>query len=285
MNINLVPVINSKVRYLQASKAKVILKILIVLMIISGGLLRYEAKKANDWQTVRDFTDSTFGNILGTIHKMVDNFALYWQALRQDAEKIEQLYKDSSELQFWQAQFNTAQKELNELKAQLKMPMAADWQVIHANIINHSKYTLNRNFLINKGQNQGVYVNDPVINKNGLIGRVVQVTDNHARIMLLSDPESRIPVVSSQGIRGIISGNNTNLVNLVLQDNFGELQENEEIYTADSGKIFPRGILVGKVAPKQNIVGNNGQIALNFIPGELSVVTIIHSRALEKERS
>ena len=101
--------------------------------------------------------------------------------------------------------------------------------------------------IVEVGSNNKVKVNDLIINQDGLLGKVINVSNNYSSIMLLQDPNSRVPVLtSSSRERGILAkkGNDMLLIYLTEEHN---IKIGELLYTSGDGKIYPYGILVGRV--------------------------------------
>ena len=101
--------------------------------------------------------------------------------------------------------------------------------------------------LVNVGSEAGVAVGNPVMNENGLVGRVVGVAEGVSRVLLLTDVASRTPVlVDRTNSRAILTGDggpNPRLDYLRGQD---PVKENDPILTSGDGGVLPRGIPIGR---------------------------------------
>lgn len=101
--------------------------------------------------------------------------------------------------------------------------------------------------LINVGSEARVEVGNPVMNENGLVGRVVGVAEGVSRVLLLTDVASRTPVlVDRTNSRAILIGDggpNPRLDYLRGQD---PVKENDPILTSGDGGVLPRGIPIGR---------------------------------------
>ncbi len=103
--------------------------------------------------------------------------------------------------------------------------------------------------LANAGRLQGVEPGGIAVNEGGLVGRVIHLGQRSSRILLLSDYNSRLPVVGEiSGVRAILYGDNS--------EDFGRLGdlpedsefiERERILTSGDGGLFPRGLVAGEV--------------------------------------
>ncbi|MFZ5980009.1 MAG: rod shape-determining protein MreC [Candidatus Zixiibacteriota bacterium] len=103
--------------------------------------------------------------------------------------------------------------------------------------------------IINKGYQDSVFVDQPLINQQGLIGRVVALSADFATVQLLTDPTNRVAArVSESREMGIIKYNMTE--GMVL-DNFpiqGSIREGDLIISSGLGGIYPAGLKVGTVS-------------------------------------
>src|SRR3569832_127887 len=100
--------------------------------------------------------------------------------------------------------------------------------------------------LIDAGADKRIRVGNPVINEQGLVGRVVGVTNNASRVLLLSDVASRTPVlVDRSDARAILGGD---------------------------GGIFPRGLPVGEAA---KALDGSWRVKLYAERGDLDYVRVL----------
>jgi rod shape-determining protein MreC len=87
-----------------------------------------------------------------------------------------------------------------------------------------------------------------VINGDGLVGRTVDAGSSVARVLLLNDLNSRIPVlVGPAGIRGLALGDNSAELQLNFLPEGASVYTGDEVYTSGSDGVLPRGLRVGVV--------------------------------------
>lgn len=103
--------------------------------------------------------------------------------------------------------------------------------------------------LIDAGRDKGIRIGNPVINANGLVGRVVGVTGSASRVLLLTDVASRTPVlVDRTDARAILIGDGGTNPRLEFIRGQGSVKEGDRILTSGDGGVFPRGLPVGVAA-------------------------------------
>ena len=156
--------------------------------------------------------------------------------LTQKLIKLEQYYYSSKMME----------NENKKLKELLNVVTQKEFKFITANIYYYVDNPYTKNIVINAGKKHGVKKNNLAINENGVVGRIVDVGDDYSRILLINDPNSRIPIITEHSSeRAIAIGGLFGKLNLeYLADEHG-LEEGELVFTSGEIENFPSGILVG----------------------------------------
>jgi rod shape-determining protein MreC len=138
---------------------------------------------------------------------------------------------------------------LRQLKALNRVRVPQRKTVATARIVSAASGSVVRSAMISAGGRDGVGVGMPVISAEGLIGRTIEVGGVSARVLLLTDPASRIPVILVRtGQPALLAG--TNRPSLELRDRVGPdipLQRGDRLVTSGDGGVFPPGVPVGVV--------------------------------------
>lgn len=101
--------------------------------------------------------------------------------------------------------------------------------------------------LIDKGRSAGVTADMPVIDEGGLIGRVISVTEDSARVRLIVDPTMSVAVrVERTRETGVVTGRGSGDMILEMFNTDATLNEGDRLVTADGR--FPAGISVAVVS-------------------------------------
>ena len=111
-----------------------------------------------------------------------------------------------------------------------------------------------RSIIVNKGSKDNIKLGMAVLDGELLVGKVIEVNFTTARVLLLSDLNSKIPVtIEPEGYQSILSGTGNN--NGVIQYSREEisLEDGNTVYTSGSGAIFKSGIPIGKIQGKRNV--------------------------------
>lgn len=122
---------------------------------------------------------------------------------------------------------------------------------ISAKVIGNMGSNLSHSLLINAGAEQGVKPHQAVINEYGLIGRTIEVGKNSARILLMTDINSRIPIsIEPSGIKTILAGDRSNMPQLHFVDAKSSPELGAQVVTASDGGVFPAGLPIGRIFSK-----------------------------------
>lgn len=137
------------------------------------------------------------------------------------------------------------------LEELLDFTAPAQWSQSGARIIAHNFGPLGaiNSVIIDKGKFQGVSPNLPVITPGGVMGRTFRTGLNFSSVLLLSDPNSRIPVISSETrVKGILSGQGSRKPLLLQYVHLNSpLKNGEVLITSGLAGIYPKGLPVGTV--------------------------------------
>lgn len=161
----------------------------------------------------------------------------------------ERLRLDNERLQRWEAIARKLEHENAAFRAMLKVRTEAGVSsVLTSRVIGDSGGPFVRTMLLDAGQREGVRKGQPAINGEGLVGRVVEAGERWARILLLTDLNSRVPVVAeSSRYRAILAGDNSNRPRLVFVAAGDPIRDGDRIVTSGHGGMFPPGLPVGIV--------------------------------------
>jgi len=163
-------------------------------------------------------------------------------------DEIDRLKAENEKLKQWEWRAKLAERNVAHLRSLLN---AVDEPALHfatGSVIADARGPFLRSALINLGRDQGVRVGYAVINGDGLVGRTVDAGDSVARILLLSDLNSRIPVVVGHaGVRALASGDNSAELKLEFLPDGAPVKPGDEVFTSGSDGVLPRGLAVGVV--------------------------------------
>ncbi len=164
-------------------------------------------------------------------------------------DEIDRLKDENDELKQWEWRTKLLERKVAHLRSLLNAVEEPGLAFATGRVIADARGPFVRSALINLGRKDGLRIGYAVINGDGLVGRTVDAGGSVARVLLLSDLNSRIPVlVGPAGVRGLASGDNSSELQLDFLPDGAAVYADDEVYTSGSDGTLPRGLKVGVVA-------------------------------------
>lgn len=163
--------------------------------------------------------------------------------------KNAKLEEENKRLRLQVASLYQVQKENEKLKELLKYIKEIDYQFITAKVVGNASGPFARSSIINAGEDDGILKGQAVVMNGALIGKIVEVGNSSARILLLTDINSKIPVISMDSReRSVLTGNNNDTPKLIYLPKQSKIADGEMIVTSGDGNLFPPGLMVGRAS-------------------------------------
>jgi rod shape-determining protein MreC len=153
------------------------------------------------------------------------------------------------------AQVEELQQRLTELESQnqrLQALLGYTSEVkqtgITAPVIGRSADHWWQHLILGRGSQDGIKVGYVVMAPGGVVGRVASVTPNTSRVLLLSDPSSRVGVTISRSRNmGYIRGQSSTRATMEFFDKIPDVRQGDVVTTSSLSQLFPAGLPVGRV--------------------------------------
>ncbi len=207
---------------------------------------------------------------------MAENFRSYTRIYEQNQE----LRRELQQMRAWRE----AALQLEQRNAQLLdlNQVRLDPQLTHVTgvVLADSGSPFRKSVLLNVGARDGVQDGWAVMDGLGLAGRISGVGQRSARVVLLTDTNSRVPVViQPSGQRAILAGDNSALPVLDFIETPDEVRPGDRVVSSDDGGVFPAGLLVGEV-----VLGADRRLRLRLAAdyGRLDFLRVLRSRPTER---
>ncbi|WP_046224502.1 rod shape-determining protein MreC [Vibrio sp. ECSMB14106] len=142
------------------------------------------------------------------------------------------------------------QEENKRLRKLLGSPFIRDEKKVVTEVMAVDTSPYRYQVVIDKGQIDGVYEGQPVINEKGIVGQVTFVAAHNSRVLLLIDANNAIPVqVIRNDIRVIASGNGMmDEIQLEHIPTSTDIQQEDLLVTSGLGGVYPEGYPVAHVS-------------------------------------
>lgn len=165
-------------------------------------------------------------------------------------KEIKSLKEQNALLQHHIKELQIENQEIQSLKELLNFTLPTQHKLVTTKIIKSSINTNSQEFLLPIGSSSGIQTSAFVLNSSGLVGKVIDVNLNTARVKLITHINSKTPVMFAKSRqRAILAGNSvssTNL-NIIYCPNLDQVEDGELVVTSGDGNIFPSGIIVGHI--------------------------------------
>ncbi len=138
---------------------------------------------------------------------------------------------------------NVRLQKLLELKESLPPP------TLTAEIIGKDPSLWFRTLTINRGSSDGVEKGMPVVTVEGVVGQVLTSSPNYSKVLLATDPNSAIDVITQKTrVQGIVKGLGREAFALHYVLKSAVVEKDDYVLTSGLGGVFPKGLMVGTVS-------------------------------------
>lgn len=186
------------------------------------------------------------GSIVTAPVRWVQSLTTDAGALVKGASEVDRLRAENAELKILRDNARAMAERLDRYEALLKMPPEPFSAGVSARLVGESRGPFARGALANAGSTRGVRADFVAVSENGLVGRVVSVGEASARLILLTDANSRVPVMGEKTrARAILTGDGTAAPRLILLADPAGIEVGERLVTSGDDGVIPRGLAVG----------------------------------------
>lgn len=224
----------------------------IISFIICLSLLLFDIKYKASYE-IRGYAHDLLLPLYKTVEvpgKFIKKVLDIWQSNQELRKKISSIEEDNEKLEL----INSQLEELTRRNRELNLVWESA-QIDKQAYLLGQKMKLSSNpikpvlILDVKDPNSLLLVNQPVLSKEGIIGRVTSLGLRSVEVMLSQDPQSLIPVISSESrLHSILKGQGLErkgqLINVKKTATF---KKGEELYSSGLGEVFPPNYLVGRI--------------------------------------
>ncbi len=221
--------------------------ILIFLVVVSNTRIEKMSQNGNP---LTNFVNSIQSGLVYLKNKISGNstFFVNLEAMKEENEKLKtensELEQSLRELEILKAE-NATLREYVNLTDKYTEYTTHPAYVIQSDIGNYSKIVT-----INAGKKNGIGVNMTVISDKGLVGYVISVAEDTAKVQTIVDTSSSVAsTISTTGdsiiAKGIIDSNNEMKATFIPTE--ANVLEGDNVETSGIGGIYPKGIHIGTV--------------------------------------
>lgn len=163
------------------------------------------------------------------------------------------LKEENARLLAWQTVARRLDEENRALQVQLHFIPEPPTSFITARVVGDTGGAFVDSMLVNAGTRDGVKKGEAVVSGEAMVGRVAEVGMRFARVLLLTDINSHLPVMlEGSHAKAIMSGENTDRPRLQYVSPNAVLQPGDRVVTSGDGGAFPPGLPIGVISSVQD---------------------------------
>ena len=167
------------------------------------------------------------------------------------------LKKELQELKLHMNRYREADLANQRLRALLNFKKSIATPLLPAQLVAFDPSGWFQTILIDKGRNDGVVQDMAVVSAEGLVGRVIGVSNHHAKVLLIIDGNSAVDAyIQRSRTRGVLVGLGRELCLLKYVQRNEDVQVGDKVISSGMGGVFPKGLLVGTV--QEVVRGSSG---------------------------
>ncbi len=163
--------------------------------------------------------------------------------------EMARLERDRDRLLQWEALARRLEAENRELRGLLSMATDPKLGYITARVVGDTGGPFFRALLVAAGRRDGAREGQSAVTGEGLVGRTIEVGERSARLLLLTDTNSRVPVIVERAReRAILAGDNSDRPRLLYLSVDADVAVGDRVVTSGHDKVFVSGLPVGVVS-------------------------------------
>lgn len=243
--------------FFKRNKERMIVILVAVILIVIIGVTSTERKSLTKVEKVTGNILTPINSVVNTASKNVRDFFEGLKDVGKLKEENELLKEKVVLLEEENRKYENIIGKTDYLKNEAKLLENTSFNLIEAKVVGKEPGNWFYRFTIDKGSNDGIVKGDTVIKgieiegeiiREGIIGRVVDVGDNWAKIITAIDELSKISfkIIRSQD-GGVISGSINREITGFLYDNKSDLIKGDKLVTSGLGGGYVENIYIGEV--------------------------------------
>ena len=203
------------------------------------------------------FVFSTPENLIKKSFIATKNHFLVYKENKILKEKVKDLETKDYNSEFILAENERLKETLNELNFSSNE--------ILAKVIVDKQSPFLKSIIVNKGSKHGAELGMAVLDKEYLVGKIVELNFTTSRVLLLSDLNSKIPVdILPNSIQSILSGTGKENGKIQYVKEETLIENENKVFTSGAGGIFKPGIPIGEIDKKQSNLDINVSFFSDF---------------------
>jgi len=242
-----------RILFIRLSQFKIFLKKILIACVFVSALAFMMLSKADTY--VLDKAGGTVSMILNPIIQVMQIPARIVYFGYEKVRDISMVYSQNAKLKEESKKILVLQNRVRTLEAEnkilaqmLEYDILPEASYITAKVVAEEGDGFSHSLIVYIGDNKNVSKNQIVLGNESVVGRIEDINGRYARVILLTDISSKIPVIVERNReRAILSGDNTLYPKLLYTALNADIKKGDNIVTSGVAGIFPAGLPVGVV--------------------------------------
>ena len=239
----------------KGSKQKFSLFALIVLSIIFLSVETIETKPLRYFRAFVKDVIYRGALVVSTPSKSINNFSDFIKQHLHLYDDYSKLKEENNELKNKISEKNFLKLENIQLRKLIEEQVSSTSNFTSARVMLDKQSPYLNSFIINIGSNKNIKNGMAALDGKNFIGRIVDVNFFSSRVLLISDLNSKIPVmIEPSAHHAILSGHGGSKPTLEYLPKNHNIQDGDKVYTSGKEGIFSPGIPIGEVKIEDDII-------------------------------
>lgn len=249
-----------RVLFIKLSQFRIFLRKFVVMTVVFAalGLVVLSKTQNTHLSALQKSISKVLNPVIQIIQLPVDGVHIVYDKIRDVVrvyQENEALKKQNELFEINQSKLQTLKLENKLLAEMLNYTPPKDARFITAKVISAEGDGFSHSLTVFIAGAKDLKKGEVVLHQANVIGRIDEINDAYARVLLITDISSKIPVlIERTNTSAILSGNNTDTLNLLYVNTDKPPLVGDKIVTSGVGGIFESGLNVGRVV---SIEGNN----------------------------
>jgi rod shape-determining protein MreC len=222
-------------------------------------LLSSNSDPGPTWNPAEQFIieiTAPFQNLFDQVVNSTEAFWLNYFHLVNVRHENRQLKNELLELRMANSRYQELLETQERIEALLQFKQTLNLPVIPAQVIGLDPSGWFKSIIIDKGKQAGLRLDMPVVNAFGVVGRVVSVSPNYAKVLLIIDQNSAIDcLIQRSRDRGMLKGLMSEICKLDYVVKSSDVKVGDILVTSGLGGVFPKGLPMGRVLKVKEMPG------------------------------
>ena len=211
------------------------------------------------WNPAEQFVieiTAPFQKLIKQTTKSTEELWLNYFRLVDVHQENTQLKNEIHELKMANSRYRELLATQERLEELLQFKQTINRPVLAAQVIGLDPTGWFKSVIIDKGKWAGLRIDMPVVNAFGVVGRVVSVSSNYAKVLLIIDQNSAVDcLVQRSRDRGMLKGLMSEICKLDYVAKSNDITMGDIVVTSGLGGVFPKGLPVGRILDVKEISG------------------------------